>query len=196
MPQPSNPHPCPLYLRNPGLDGSWTIKTPRGITKASKLVLATNAYTTGVASQYTNRIIPSRGICSRIIVPPRPFTSPSNPSSLSSTSSPSKFPPPITATYALFGPHNQVDCLIPRPDNSFIIGGARSLWYNVADDSSLILPAKNYFDSYMQRTFTGWEDSGAVTDKVWTGIMWYTSDLLPHLGAVPGMGRAIYRRGV
>lgn len=173
----------------PDLDGNWTVKTPRGTIKASNLVLATNAYTAGIAPQYTNRIIPSRGICSRIVV-----FHPTSTCTLPSSSNPPTSSPPfaLTATYAIIGPHNQADYLIPRPDASFIIGGARSTffhdrshWYNCADDSSLILPARTYFDGYMQRTFTGWEDSGAVTDKVWTGIMGYTSDLLPHLGAVP-----------
>jgi len=62
----------------------------------------------------------------------------------------------------------------------------RKHWYNVVDDGSLIGPAEKYFDGYMQRHFKGWEDSGAYTDKVWTGIMGYTSDSLPHLGGVPG----------
>jgi hypothetical protein len=78
-----------------------------------------------------------------------------------STSNPSP-PFKLTATYALFGPSHQVDYLIPRPDSSFIVGGARSTfthdrshWYNCVDDSSLILLAKNYFDGYMQRHILG-----------------------------------------
>jgi hypothetical protein len=113
-------------------DACWTIKTPRGTIKASKLVIATNAYTAGIAPQYTN--------CIR---PPSPS---------------SHFA--LAATYALFGPRNQVDYLISRPDYSFIVGSApftfahdRAHWYNCADDSSLIVPAKNYFDGYMQRHF-------------------------------------------
>ncbi|KAK6833808.1 oxidoreductase OrdL [Apiospora arundinis] len=50
----------------------------------------------------------------------------------------------------------------------------------------LIEPAKSHFDGLMQRTFVGWEDSGAKTDKVWTGIMGYSSDFMPHVGEMPG----------
>lgn len=50
----------------------------------------------------------------------------------------------------------------------------------------MIEPAKSYFDGYMQRYFRGWEVSGAYTDKVWTGIMGYSSDGFPHVGEVPG----------
>ncbi|KAH7164821.1 ankyrin repeat-containing domain protein [Fusarium sp. MPI-SDFR-AT-0072] len=51
----------------------------------------------------------------------------------------------------------------------------------------LIGPAQRYFeDDYMQRTFVGWEDSGACVDRVWTGVMGYSTDSLPHVGEVPG----------
>jgi hypothetical protein len=66
--------------------------------------------------------------------------------------------------------------LIARPDGSMIIGGARSRyvqdlkeWYNNTDDASLIEPAAGHFDGYMQKYFTGWGDTGAYTDRVWTG---------------------------
>ncbi|KAF5603382.1 FAD dependent oxidoreductase [Fusarium pseudocircinatum] len=57
---------------------------------------------------------------------------------------------------------------------------------NNVNDDKLIESAKNYFDGYMQRVFHGWEGSGAYTSKVWTGVMGYSSDGLPHIGAVPG----------
>lgn len=38
----------------------------------------------------------------------------------------------------------------------------------------------------MQKFYRGWENSGAKLDSAWTGIMGYTSDLMPHIGAVPG----------
>lgn len=45
-------------------------------------------------------------------------------------------------------------------------------WYNVTDDSKLIEPAVSHFkDGLMQKTYSGWEDSGAKLDKAWTGIM-------------------------
>jgi hypothetical protein len=66
--------------------------------------------------------------------------------------------------------------LIPRPDGSIIVGGARPTffhdlesWYGNTDDSKLIESASHYFDNYMQRHFHGWEDTGAYTDRVWTG---------------------------
>ncbi|KAL1875590.1 hypothetical protein Plec18167_005526, partial [Paecilomyces lecythidis] len=101
--------------------------------------------------------------------------------------------PFLSNTYTLRFNSWDYDYLIPRADGSIIVGGARSdylhnldQWYNTTDDSKLIESAKNYFDGYMQRHFRGWEDSGAYTDRVWTGIMGYSSDYLPHVGHVPG----------
>ncbi len=142
-------------------DGFWTVTTPRGAIKTKRLVFASNAYTAGISPQYAQKIIPTRSICSRIVTPP------------------GKSVPVLTNTYSIrIGP-GQYNYLIPRPDGSIIVGGAevipnaqssnREHWYNVTDDSTLIEPVKNYFDGFMQRTFRGWEDSGAVTDMVWTG---------------------------
>lgn len=58
-------------------------------------------------------------------------------------------------------------------------------WYNTYDDSQMIQPAVTYFDGLMQRTYRGWQDSGAAVDKVWTGILGYTNDLMPYAGAIP-----------
>jgi glycine/D-amino acid oxidase-like deaminating enzyme len=143
---------------DPDPDGLWTVETARGSIKARNLIFATNAYTAGIAPLYTDKIVPSRGICSRIVVPPgRPA-------------------PLIQNSYGLYLGNSSIDYLIPRPDGSIVVGGARSTffkdrktWQNVVDDGTLIEPAKNYFDGFMQRHFNGWEASGAYTDKVWTG---------------------------
>ena len=52
----------------------------------------------------------------------------------------------------------------------------RESWFNVIDDSKLIEPAKHYYDDYMQRTFRGWEDSGAYVKEMWTGSMLSSSE--------------------
>lgn len=47
----------------------WAVSTPRGRLRAKQVVYCTNAYTAGVAPQYRDKIIPVKGICSRIAVP-------------------------------------------------------------------------------------------------------------------------------
>ncbi|POS75665.1 FAD dependent oxidoreductase [Diaporthe helianthi] len=156
-------------------EGYWAVTTPRGSILAKKIILATNGYTAALAPQFDQKIVPVRGICSRIVP-----TKPENTSRL-------------VHTYSLrYGP-GLYDYMIPRLDKSIIIGGAKqpfwhdkSHWYDVTDDSKLIEPAASYFDGLMQRHFSGWEESGAFTDMVWTGIMGWTSDSMPYIGHVPG----------
>ncbi|KAF9776929.1 hypothetical protein IL306_004819, partial [Fusarium sp. DS 682] len=156
----------------PDANGNWTVTTSRGLLKARKIIMATNAYTAALLPEYREKIIPYRAICSRIVAPN---------------------PPMLADSYAIrFGP-SDFDYLIPRPDGSIIVGGARrdyfrhtEDWYGSVDDTKVIERAKDYFEGYMQRHFRGWENSGARTDQVWTGIMGYSSDQLPHIGRVPG----------
>ena len=138
-------------------DGYWSIATVRGTIKAKTIVYASNAYTSALLPEYKDSIVPVRGICCRIVCPDKPT-------------------PHLPNSYSLRNSSWEYEYLVPRTDGSIILGGARSAfypqlssWYNVTDDSKLIDSAKNYFDGYMQRHFRGWEDSGAVVDKIWTG---------------------------
>ncbi|KAH8883767.1 FAD dependent oxidoreductase [Thozetella sp. PMI_491] len=155
-------------------DGYWTVTTPRGQLRAKKVIFATNGYTAGILPSFQDKIIPVRGICSRIMTP-KGALGPSLPSS-----------------YSVRHNAKGADYHISRTDGSFIIGGGRPRylhraeeWYGVFDDSKLIEPAVPHFDGLMQRTFRGFEDSNASVDRIWTGIMGYTSDLMPYVGAVP-----------
>ena len=155
--------------------GRWTVTTPRGSILAKQIIFATNGYTAAIAPQFEQRIVPVRGICSRIVP-----TKPENTSRLVHTSS------------LRYGPA-LYDYMVPRLDKSIVIGGAKqpfwhdkSHWYDVTDDSKLIGPAATYFDGLMQRHFSGWEESGAYAEMVWTGIMGWTSDSMPYIGDIPG----------
>ena len=137
-------------------DHSWVIQTSRGPVKARKVILASNAYTPALLPEYQEKIIPYRAVSCRI-----------------TTSSPA---PPIVNTYALRFKDWDFDYLIPRPDGSIVVGGARSayfrkkdLWYNNTDDSEVIEETRKYFDGYMQRHFRGWENTGAKVSDIWTG---------------------------
>ncbi|KAL4936037.1 hypothetical protein BDV06DRAFT_216980 [Aspergillus oleicola] len=163
-------------------DGLHSIHTPRGIITAPKVVYATNAYTSGLLPRYTANIIPCRGICCHITVPS------------------DKEAPFLPYSYLIRNASGTGQSyLITRPDGSVIVGGAqysfaddRKQWYNVIDDSTLIEPAKNYYDDFMQRTFRGWDGSGAHVKEIWTGIMGYAYDSAPHVGEIPGLpGRFI-----
>ncbi|KAI5458905.1 FAD dependent oxidoreductase-domain-containing protein [Mariannaea sp. PMI_226] len=155
-------------------DGMWTVDTPRGSIRAAKLVCATNAYTAQILPEYASKIVPVRGICSHI-------------ESAQGTNTPH-----LVNTYGIrFGGRNS-DYLIPRADGSIVVGGARQRfwhnrdrWFGNVRDDELVDEAVSYFDGYMQRHFRGWEESGAKVKEIWTGIMGYSSDFMPHIGAVP-----------
>lgn len=157
----------------PDSAGRWRVDTERGSISASNVVYASNAYTSTILPELKQKIVPVRGMCSRIVCPKSPS-------------------PLLTNSYVLRFNDWEYDYLIPRTDGSIIVGGARrdfyhqlDSWYDVHDDSALIETAKNYFDGYMQRHFHGWEDSGAYTESVWSGIMGYSFDGFPMIGEVP-----------
>lgn len=144
----------------PGDDGRWTVSTPRGSIRAKRVVFASNAYTSAIASEYKERIVPVRGTCSYIVTPNPPVN-------------------PLLSSYSLRSKSWDYDYLIPRPDGSVVVGGAKSTyltdlskWYDNTDDSRLIDSATGCFDNYMQRYFHGWEHTGAHVDQVWTGSMY------------------------
>lgn len=155
-------------------NGGFVVETPRGKTHASKIVHATNGYVGGLLPEYKKNIIPSKGICCRIAVPegtPAPL---------------------LNNSYINRTEDNTLSYLIARADGSIVVGGAaakfrqfRDQWYNNVDDSVLIDAAKDYYDDYMQRTYRGWEKTGAKVDKIWTGVMGYSYDSHPHIGAIP-----------
>jgi glycine/D-amino acid oxidase-like deaminating enzyme len=148
----------------PDGEGRWTVVTARGNILARKVIYATNGYSAGLLPELEGKIVPVRGICSRIVCPGN------------------KRPPLLTNSYVMRFNDWEYDYLIARTDGSIVVGGARQdyyhqldSWFNVYDDSKLMESAKNYFDGYMQRHFHGWEESGAYTEQVWTGIMGYTT---------------------
>ncbi|KAK1561554.1 FAD dependent oxidoreductase [Colletotrichum navitas] len=166
--------PVNTVTETPDKEGYLTLSTPRGKIRAAKVVYATNAYTSSLLPEFVDKIVPVRGICSHI--------------------TPGKQPSPLLPhSYIIRWSDTEYEYLIPKLDGSIVVGGARSKyyhdlpsWYNNVNDDQLIESAKTHFDGYMQRVFHGWEDSCATTSTVWTGIMGYSSDDLPHIGAVPG----------
>ncbi|KAI1860380.1 uncharacterized protein JN550_011532 [Neoarthrinium moseri] len=154
--------------------GLWTVHTARGTIATRKVVYATNAYTSQLLPEYANRIVPIRGVCSHIV------------------SSKGAHSPHLVNTYGIRFNSRHYDYLIPRADGSIVVGGAgqrfwhmKDQWFDNVRDDELVANAVPYFDDYMQRNFRGWESSDAKAEQVWTGIMGFSSDFMPHLGQVP-----------
>nr|POE63408.1 gamma-glutamylputrescine oxidoreductase [Quercus suber] len=160
---------------NDGHDG-FTVTTPRGKLHANKIVHASNAYVAGLLPEYAAAVVPCKGICSRITIPTAPA------------------PLVPQTSYIERTEDRTLSYLIPRQvDNSIIVGGAATLfkpdrcaWYNNIDDSTLIMPAKMYYNNYLQRTFTSFANVNAEkVSHLWTGVMGYSYDSHAHVGAVP-----------
>lgn len=165
--------PATSIIANP--EGGWIVDTPRGKIHAKQVVHASNGYVSGLLPEYQHNIIPCKGICCRITVPEGSVA------------------PLLNDSYINRTEDSVLSYLIPRSDGSIIVGGAsanfkpfRDQWYRNVDDSILIDSAKDYYEGYMQRTYRGWENSGAKIDKIWTGVMGYSYDSNPHVGEVPG----------
>ncbi|KAF2716172.1 FAD dependent oxidoreductase superfamily [Polychaeton citri CBS 116435] len=155
--------------------GWWDVQTEQGTVQTKTVIYANNAYVAGLLPEYRNAIVPCKGICCHISVPE------------------GKTPPHLPNSYIERSESNVLSYLVPRPDGSIIVGGSsrlfmphREQWYGNCDDSKLIEASKSYYDGYMQRTFRGWENSGAYVDNIWTGVMGYSFDSNAHIGAVPG----------
>jgi glycine/D-amino acid oxidase-like deaminating enzyme len=173
-----------LQTNTPVLDaihlpsGQWSIVTSRGKLQASKVIFATNAYTAGIVPLLNNKIVPVRGNVCRIL--------PSNNYMFS----------PLKMTYSIRSAGNSFDYMIARQteDRSIILGGAKptylwdkKTWYNNWDDGIEFIndKSKQYFEEFMPKHFDRWgmDDSGCK--EMWTGILGYTSDLLPFVGELP-----------
>ncbi|CAG8066615.1 unnamed protein product [Penicillium salamii] len=167
----------PVLSVDPSQDKNypWVVRSPRGEIRAKNVVHATNAYASSILSEYKNAITPVRGICSHIESPLGAET------------------PHLINTYGIRFDRVNNDYLIPRADGSIIVGGARQAfwkqkdrWFDNVKDDGIIEETEAYFRDYMQRHFRGWEKSKMKTKKIWSGILGYSSDFMPHVGEVPG----------
>ncbi|KAK6382125.1 hypothetical protein LTS17_004010 [Exophiala oligosperma] len=172
-------------------DDRWILRTERGTVKAKKVVVTTNAYTPALLPEFQGKITPARGVACRIAVP-ESESGPDRAGGNTLARVPSTAPH-LNNTYSIrFGPQ-EYDYLVARTDGSIVVGGAKqkvllddSYWRDNTDDSAMIPGAEEYFEGYMQRTFHGWEDTKARVTDIWTGVMGYSADLMPWVGAVPG----------
>lgn len=162
-----------------GKDRLHRMLTPEREVTARQVIFASNAYTSVVLPEYTDVIVPCEGLVCHITTPDG-----------------HQLPQLPAGSYAIREEGEEwsgYNYIIQKTDNTIVLGGAHHLyksdlpsWYNNADDGSIIDSARDYMASYMQRSFIGWEDSHAIIDQVWTGIMGYSTDSLPHVGQLPG----------
>lgn len=180
--------------------GQWNVHTTRGIIKTSHVLFSTNAYTSRLLPQFRELVVPVRGQMS----------------ALTPTEALLKKPLTHTYSFMGMESQNviQDDYLIQRPVSSdtgdggqLMFGGGRSMARNqgmhVDNDDSIDEPVAKYLRSKLEtflniefdKSFVSsfgsalgqQERNELVAEKEWTGVMGYSRDGFPWVGAVPDM---------
>lgn len=174
---------------------SWTVRTCRGIVFATHVLLATNAYTSHLLPQLSSIIVPVRGQMSTLVPPPAFLTE------------------PLQHTYSFFGAQGasrgQDDYFAQRPISTngddedargqLMFGGGRQLarhqGVGVDNDDVIDKQVAKYLQTKLHEFMNikgeileySSGESGAELDAVsgWTGIMGFSRDGSPWVGAVP-----------
>jgi glycine/D-amino acid oxidase-like deaminating enzyme len=148
----------------------WTLITSRGPLLSKSIIIATNAYTSGILPEFKTKIIPVRGTACSI--------TPSPSHSLGG------LPGPLKYTYGIRFGAGESDYMIPRQgrrmaglgDKSLVLGGAkgcflgkREEWYDNIRDDEEMPGARRYFEEYMGKHFVGWDGDEGNVDHVWSG---------------------------
>ncbi|KAJ4415583.1 hypothetical protein N0V85_002664 [Neurospora sp. IMI 360204] len=167
---------------------TWTVQTPRGNIWTKDIILATNGYTAAIAPTFQGVIVPLRGQ----VMAQRPGSKLLDQACLPTTYS--------------FIYDKGYEYMIPRPKGSrnegdLVIGGGlvrakeEGLGeYGTTDDTTVNEEISTYLRDTLTRYFGGGDGKGNWGEdhpdgrvrKEWTGIMGYTPDGFPMVGAVPG----------
>jgi glycine/D-amino acid oxidase-like deaminating enzyme len=138
--------------------GSWILRTRSGVVQAESVILATNAYSPRLLPDLS--IVPIRGQV-LATVPLKPVVVP--------------FP-----MYADFG----YQYWRQTPDGRLVVGGWRNL--HLAEETGSEETLHQGIQAELSR-FAAWIAGHEMQVELrWAGIMGFTPDLLPLVGAVPG----------
>ncbi|KAJ9631142.1 hypothetical protein H2204_008364 [Knufia peltigerae] len=160
----------------------YILHTPRGEIRAAKVIHATNGYTGHLLPELRGKIYPVRGTMSTQ-KSTQGFGRHGNALSWSMINSGSYDGESRTMELGLY-----YGCQNPHTGDIFV-GGERAKVDEmlVSDDTEVGVPCAENISNILPRFFTkGWEEgSKAEVIRVWSGIMGFTADRLPLVGALP-----------
>ncbi|PIA94294.1 hypothetical protein CB0940_08188 [Cercospora beticola] len=170
-------------------DTGVDVHTARGTIRASKVVLATNAYTSHLVPAFSNLIVPCRGQMSSLI----PFPSVAGENRLKTS-------------FGFLG-DGLDDYLIQRPSDRgehLMFGGGRQHGpsIGVTDDSVVDPKTAHYLRSRLIEAFQlpESEDGASQTYEMeatheWSGVMGFSRDDLPWVGRIPNAAHTYISAG-
>jgi glycine/D-amino acid oxidase-like deaminating enzyme len=162
----------------------WQITTPRGTILAKQVLLATNGYTSHLIPAMSDLIVPVRGQIAALLP------------------SQTQAPPQLNHSYVFASQQSPTtpwreDYMVQRPLDSvkgeFIFGGGRGFARNkgLAEwrDDEVEPEVSQFLKANLSPPLdlgAGGDASPLEPEYEWTGIMGYSRDLHPWVGAVPG----------
>lgn len=167
--------------------GRWTVTTPRGRISAARVLLATNAYTSRLLPAFADLIVPVRGQIGALVPPRQPRTA------------------ELDYSYVFFGKIKGGDnddaaatrdeYLVqrPMPGGELILGGGRHAarhlavgeWHDDTVEPEVATWLRTELEPVLNLDRGGDEAPGLEARMEWTGIMGYSRDNAPWVGAVP-----------
>ncbi|OCK85250.1 FAD dependent oxidoreductase-like protein [Lepidopterella palustris CBS 459.81] len=161
-----------------------TLHTPRGTISASTVILATNAYTSAILPSFSDLIVPVRGEMSALIPPKNSKLLPNSYGMVGALNQPSN-----NDDYLIQRPFSSV----PNPGGHLMFGGGRGSCslpcVGISDDSIIDEGAAAYLRQALLEVLDLGGDSEQLSEleavAQWTGIMGYSRDNHPWVGAVP-----------
>lgn len=160
----------------------YLLATPRGHTRASKVIHCANGWTGHLLPNMRGKIFPLRGTMSTQEAGPE-FPNHGNKKSWSTVRKPAYDPTDGTVSYGLYYITQNAKT------GDIFIGGEKQKSNELltSDDSTISTVSKEKLISILPEIFsTGWPArQKPVVRSVWSGIMGFTPDHLPWVGRVP-----------
>jgi glycine/D-amino acid oxidase-like deaminating enzyme len=162
-----------------------TLHTPRGTITAKTVILATNAYTSHLLPHFADLIVPVRGEMSALLPPAGSTILPDSHGMVAALGQPAN-----NDDYLVQRPFSGV----PNPRGHLMFGGGRGAGEHtsmgVCDDSVIDAGSAAYLRRALLSVLALDGDTAGLHEleavAQWTGIMGYSRDNHPWVGAVPG----------